>query len=62
MERWWGSIVGIHAAVSVIAVLYERGKVVVGAGAARPLKEDGKQKRLHHHFHHLPRRSVLESR
>jgi hypothetical protein len=62
MERWRGSTVDIHAAVGMIVVLYESGKVVVGAGAARPLKEDGKQKRLHRRFRHLPRRSLLESR
>jgi hypothetical protein len=62
MERCRGSTVGIHAAVGVIVVSYESGKVVVGAGTARPLKEDGKQKRPHLRFHHLPRRSILESR
>jgi hypothetical protein len=58
MERWRGSTVGIHAGVGVIVVLYESGK----AGAAQQLKEDGKQKRLHRRFRHLPRRSFLESR
>jgi hypothetical protein len=62
VERSRESAVGIHAAAGVIVVLYESGKVVVGAGTARPLKEDGKQKRLHRRFRHLPRRRVLESR
>ena len=66
MENCRRSTVGIHAAVGVIVVLYESGNVVVGvgmgAGAAQPLKEDGKQKRLHRHFRHLPRPSVLQSK
>ena len=61
MGCWWGSIVGIHAAVGVMVVLYESGKVVEGAEAAR-LEGDEKQKRLHRHFRHLPRRSKFESR
>jgi hypothetical protein len=59
-RRW--STVGIHAAVGAIVVLYESGDAIVGAETARPLKEDGKQKRLHRRFRHLPRRRILESR
>ena len=62
LERRRGSIVGIHGVVGEIVVLYESGKVVVGPGTARPLKEDGKQKRLHRRFRLLPRRSILERR
>jgi len=62
MGRWWGSTVGIHPAVGVIVVLYETEKMVVRAGTAQPLEEDGKQKRLRRHFRHLRRRSNLESR
>jgi hypothetical protein len=62
MGRYQGSTVGIHAAVGVIVVLHESGMVVVRAVTARPLGEDGKQKRLHRRFRHLPRRSILQCR
>lgn len=55
-----GSTVGFHVVVGVIAVLYGGGKTTVGAGTARPLEEDEKQKRLHRRFLHLLRRSILE--
>ncbi len=48
--------------VGVIVALYESWKVAVGAGTALPLEEDGKQKRLHLSFRHLPRGSIVESR
>lgn len=61
MRRSRRSTVSIHAAVDVIMVLNGSGKKVVGAGTARPLEEDEKQKRLHRRFLHLPRRSIREN-
>jgi hypothetical protein len=63
MRRWRESTVGIRVAVGVVAavvVLYV--KVVVEAGTARPLTEEGKQRHLHRHFRRLPQGSSLESR
>ena len=61
--HWRGS--GIRAAMGVVVgmvVLHENWKVVAGAGTARLLEEEGKQKRLHRRFRHLPRGRVLVSR
>lgn len=57
-----GSAVGTHVAVVVAAVVLLYRKVALEVGAARPLTEEEKQRRLHLHFRHLPQKSSPESR
>jgi hypothetical protein len=57
MGRWRGSAVGIHVAVVAGAAVLLYRKVVLEVRAARPLTEEGKQRRLRRHFRHLPQHS-----